>query len=51
MFMKEPNFQVLGVHDILGKNEDMDMETIKDDREIVTTIVNTCTNYVNVSNH
>lgn len=29
--MKEPNFQMLGVHDVLGKDEDMDMETIMDD--------------------
>jgi hypothetical protein len=30
MFMKEPNFQMLGVHDVLGKDEDRDMETIMD---------------------
>jgi hypothetical protein len=49
--MKEPNFQMLGVHDVLGKDEDMDMETIMDNQEIVTTTVNMSTNYVNVLSH
>jgi hypothetical protein len=42
---------MLGVHDILGKDEDMDVETIMDNQKIVTIIMNTCTNYVNVLNH
>lgn len=41
---------MLGVH-ILGKDEDVDMETIVDNQEIVTIIMNTCINYVNVLNH
>jgi len=51
MFMKEPDFQMLGVHNILGKDEDVDMETIVNNQEIVTIIMNTCINYVNVLNH
>ncbi len=42
---------MLGVHDVLGKDEDMDMETIMDNQEIVTTTVNMSTNYVNVLSH